>query len=44
MKTYMHARGFEIWQSIVDGYTASAVLPTNDKAMKLSQNNSKAKN
>jgi hypothetical protein len=42
MKTYIQAQGFEIWQSIVDGYTAPAVPPTNDKAMKLVQNNSKA--
>jgi hypothetical protein len=44
MKTYIQAQGFEIWQSIVDGYTAPAVPPTNDKAVKLGQNNSKAKN
>jgi hypothetical protein len=35
MKTYIHAQGFEIWQSIVDGYTALAVLPINDKVVKL---------
>jgi hypothetical protein len=44
MKTYIQAQGFEIWQSIVDGYTAPTVSPTNDKAMKLDQNNSKATN
>jgi hypothetical protein len=44
MKTYIQAQEFEIWQSIVDGYTAPGVLPTNDKAVKLSQNNSKATN
>jgi hypothetical protein len=44
MKTYIQAQGFEIWQSIVDGYTTPAVPPTNDKAVKLIQNNSKAKN
>jgi hypothetical protein len=44
MKTYIQAQGFEIWQSIVDGYTTQIVLPTNDKVVKLSQNNSKAKN
>jgi hypothetical protein len=32
MKTYIQAQGFEIWQSIVDGYTAPTVPPTNDKA------------
>jgi hypothetical protein len=35
MKTYIHAHGFEIWQSIVDGYTTPAVPPTNDKVVKL---------
>jgi hypothetical protein len=44
MKTYIQAQGFEIWQSIVDRYTTPTVLPTNDKAVKLGQNNSKAKN
>jgi hypothetical protein len=44
MKTYIQAQGFEIWKSIVDGYTTPTVLPTNDKVVKLSQNNSKAKN
>jgi hypothetical protein len=44
MKTYIQAQGFEIWQSIVDGYTTPTIPPTNDKAVKLGQNNSKAKN
>jgi hypothetical protein len=44
MKTYIQAQGFEIWKSIVDGYTTPTVPPTNDKEVKLSQNNSKAKN
>jgi hypothetical protein len=44
MKKYIQAHGFEILQSIVDGYTAPAILPTNDKAVKPGQNNSKAKN
>jgi hypothetical protein len=44
MKTYIHTQGFEIWKSIVDGYTTPTVPSTNDKAMKLSQNNSKATN
>jgi hypothetical protein len=44
MKTYIQAQGFEIWKSIVDGYTTPTVPPTNDKAMKLGQNNSKATN
>jgi hypothetical protein len=44
MKRYIQAQGFEIWQSIVDGYKAPTVPPTHDKAMKLGQNNYKAKN
>jgi hypothetical protein len=44
MKTYIQAQGFEIWQSIVDGYTVPTVPPTNDKVVKLGQNNSKATN
>jgi hypothetical protein len=44
MKTYIQEQGFEIWQSIVDGYTTPTVTPTNDKAVKLGQNNSKATN
>jgi hypothetical protein len=44
MKTYLQEHGFEILQSIVDGYTTPTVLPTNDKEMKLNQNNSKATN
>jgi hypothetical protein len=44
MRTYIQAHGFQVWQSIVDGYTAPVVPPTNDKALKLSENNSKATN
>jgi hypothetical protein len=44
MKTYIQAQVFEILQSIVNGYRAPTVPPTNDKAVKLGQNNSKAKN
>jgi hypothetical protein len=44
MKTYIQAQGFQVWQSIVDGYTAPTVPPTNDKAVKLGENNSKGKN
>jgi hypothetical protein len=44
MKTYIKAHGFQIWQSIVDGYTTPTVPLTNDKALKLSENNSKAIN
>jgi hypothetical protein len=44
MRTYIHAQGFQVWQSIVDGYTTPAVPPTIDKAVKLGENNSKATN
>jgi hypothetical protein len=44
MKTYIKTQGFEIWQSIVYGYIAPVVPPTNDKAVKLGQKNSKATN
>jgi hypothetical protein len=44
MKTYILAQGFGIWKSIVDGYTVQTVPPTNDKELKLGQNNSKATN
>jgi hypothetical protein len=32
MKTYIHAQGFEIWQSIVDGYITPTVSSTNEKS------------
>jgi hypothetical protein len=41
MKTYIQAHGFQVWQSIVDGYTKLIVTPTNDKAVKFGENNSK---
>jgi hypothetical protein len=44
MKTYIQAQGFEIWKSIVDGYKEPTVPPTNERAIKLSQNNSKTTN
>jgi hypothetical protein len=44
MKTYIHAQVFQVWQSIVDGCIAPTVPPTNDKVVKLGENNSKAKN
>ena len=44
MNTYIYAQGFEIWKSSVDGYIVPTVLSTNDKAVKLGQNNSKSKN
>jgi hypothetical protein len=44
MKTYIHAHGFEIWKSVLDGYKEPTIPPTSEKSMKLSQNNSKVTN
>jgi hypothetical protein len=44
MKAYIQAQGFQVWKSIVDGYTTPTVPPKNDKAMKLGENNSKSIN
>jgi hypothetical protein len=44
MKAYIQAHGFQVWQSIVDGYIAPTVPLTNEKAVKLGENNSKAIN
>jgi hypothetical protein len=44
MKTYIYEQRFQVCQSIVDGYTTPTVPPRNDKVVKLSENNSKAKN
>ena len=44
MKTYIQTHGFQVWQSIVDGYTTPTVPPTNDKVVKLSENDSKSIN
>ena len=44
MKTYIQAHGFEIWQSVVDGYKEPTVPPTSEKEVKLGENNSKATN
>jgi hypothetical protein len=44
MKTYIQGQGSQVWKSFVDGYIAPVVPPTNEKAVKLDENNSKAKN
>jgi hypothetical protein len=44
MRPYIQAQGFQVWQSIVDGYTTLIVPPTNEKEVKLSESNSKATN
>ena len=44
MKTYIQGHGFEIWQSVVDGYKEPTVSMSNERAMKLQKNNSIATN
>jgi hypothetical protein len=44
MKTYIHAHGFEIWQSIVDGYKEPTIPPISEREIKIGQNNSKSTN
>jgi hypothetical protein len=44
MKTYIKAQGFEIWKSVVDAYKEPTVLLTNERVIKLGQNNSKSTN
>ena len=44
MNMYIQAHGFEIWQSVVDGYKEPGVSSTNEREIKLSQNNSKDTN
>ena len=35
MKTYIQEQGFEMWQSIVDGYKEPTISPTNEKEIKI---------
>jgi hypothetical protein len=42
-KTFLQAHGFDVWQSVVDGYVAPTTPPTDKDGKKLSENNSKAK-
>ena len=43
MKTYVQAKGFDVWQSIVDGHKEHVTPPTDNDGNKLSQNNLRAK-
>jgi hypothetical protein len=42
MKTHIHALGFDVWRSIVDGYKAPTIPPTDKDGKKLEENNSRA--
>jgi hypothetical protein len=44
MKTYVQARGFDVWKSVIDRYKELVNPPTNNDGSKLSQNNLRAKN
>jgi hypothetical protein len=44
MKKYMLALGFDVWKSVVDGYTAPATPPTDTAGKKICNDNSRAVN
>ena len=44
IQTYIHAHGFDVWQSMVDGYKAPSTPPTNKDGKKLVENNSRVEN
>ena len=41
MKTHMQALGFDVWQSVVDGYKAPTTPPIAKDGKKLEENNSR---
>ena len=43
MEAYLNALGFDVWQSVVDGYSPPATPPINQVGKKRSENNAKAK-
>jgi hypothetical protein len=44
MKNFLLALGFDIWKSIVDGYTAPTTPPTDAAGNKICNDNSRAVN
>jgi hypothetical protein len=44
MKNYLLALGFDVWQSVVDGYTAPTTPPTNTAGKKICNDNLRAVN
>jgi hypothetical protein len=44
MKNFMLALGFDIWQSVVDGYTAPTTPPKDVAGKKICNDNSRAVN
>jgi uncharacterized lipoprotein YehR (DUF1307 family) len=43
MQTFLHAHGFDVWKSVVDGYATPTTPPVDKDGNKLSEKNSKAK-
>jgi hypothetical protein len=43
IQTLLEEEGFDVWQSVVDGYVARATPPIDKYAKKLNENNSKVK-
>lgn len=43
METYLMAIGFNVWQSVVDGYTLPQNPPTDTTGKRKYENNAKAK-
>jgi hypothetical protein len=43
MQTFLQEHGFDVWQSILDGYVVPTTPPTDKYGKKLNENNSKAK-
>jgi hypothetical protein len=44
MRSFLQARGFDVWKVVVNGYTTSASPPTDNAGKKIIQYNSKAIN
>jgi hypothetical protein len=44
MKTYVQAQGFDVWKSVVDGYTTPTTPPPDRDRNKLSEKHSRDKN
>ncbi|XP_059068920.1 uncharacterized protein LOC131859326 [Cryptomeria japonica] len=42
MKAYLNALGYDVWQSVVDGYTPPSTPPTDTTGKRKSENNAKA--
>jgi hypothetical protein len=43
MNTFLHAQGFDVWKSVVDGYKAPTTPPSNRDGNKLNEKKTNAK-